>query len=66
MDELDEEVDNYEEYERDSEGELEANLPPNQEPNLFCVENPILSNSTFGEPILSIRMPQRRSKRRKR
>nr|CDS17693.1 tubulin polyglutamylase TTLL13 [Echinococcus granulosus] len=65
IDDMDGEVDNYEEYDRDSEKELKVDSSLGQE-NLFCIKNQILSNDTYGEPILSIRMPQKKSKRRKR
>ncbi|KAL5967771.1 Tubulin polyglutamylase ttll6, partial [Taenia solium] len=65
IDEADGEVDNYEEYDRDSEKELTVNPPLNQE-NLFCIKNQILPNGTYEEPILSIRMPQKKTKRKKR
>ncbi|CDS42742.1 tubulin polyglutamylase TTLL13 [Echinococcus multilocularis] len=65
IDDMDGEVDNYEEYDRHSEKELKVDSSLGQE-NLFCIKNQILSNDTYGEPILSIRMPQKKSKRRKR
>lgn len=59
MDEAEGEIDAYEQ-------DLDTNASPNQEKNLFCIENQTTPDRPHEELILSVRLSPKKNKKRKR